>query len=299
MQRTDATSWVETKGHGIHLSGGQCMAMNESCSVRVAFLPSGTEGRKTTLTEQDDRRMQKILPAVRRDTQEIQAWLNYLNGCNERMQQVGLKRRVTEFTSVVDNTWRWTNLVWSVLGQPLNGILWRCIPSRTPVSSGLRTTKTFPTYANEKIFATKHHTYSSWSTDVILAIRRDTQEILWNLATWADDPYVCNERMLQVGLQWCPGAEKAQTCWAAVTKKQTFRAIKASTDLPENIFAFGQGGRGLDILVEVLIFWKCKPDKARWFTGTTSTGRRLPMRSTSKQTYFVWSPTWISHVQPG
>ena len=27
------------------------------------------------------------------------------------MQQVGLKRRVTEFTSVVDNAWRWTNLV--------------------------------------------------------------------------------------------------------------------------------------------------------------------------------------------
>ena len=54
MQRTDATSWVETKGHGIHLSGGQCMAMNESCSVRVVFVPSGTEGRKTTLTEQDD-----------------------------------------------------------------------------------------------------------------------------------------------------------------------------------------------------------------------------------------------------
>ena len=65
----------------------------------------------TTLTEQDDRRMQKISLAVRRDTQEIQAWLNYLNGCNERMQQVGLKRRVTEFTSVVDNAWRWTNLV--------------------------------------------------------------------------------------------------------------------------------------------------------------------------------------------
>ena len=41
-----------------------------------------------------------------RDTQEIQAWLNYLNGCNELMQQVGLKRRVTEFTSVVDNAWR-------------------------------------------------------------------------------------------------------------------------------------------------------------------------------------------------
>ena len=34
MQRTDAASWVETKGHGIHLSGGQCMAMNESCLVR-------------------------------------------------------------------------------------------------------------------------------------------------------------------------------------------------------------------------------------------------------------------------
>ena len=106
MQRTDAASWVETKGHGIHLSGGQCMVMNESCLVRVAFLPSGTEGRKTTLTEQDDRRTQKILPAVRRDTQEIQACLNYLNGCNELMQQVGLKRRVTEFTSVVDNAWR-------------------------------------------------------------------------------------------------------------------------------------------------------------------------------------------------
>ena len=33
MQRTDATSWVETKGHGIYLSGGQYMAMNESCLV--------------------------------------------------------------------------------------------------------------------------------------------------------------------------------------------------------------------------------------------------------------------------
>ena len=65
MQRTDATSWVETKGHGIHLSGGQCMATNESCLVRVAFLPSGTEGRKTTLTEQDDRRMHTIAPAVK------------------------------------------------------------------------------------------------------------------------------------------------------------------------------------------------------------------------------------------
>ena len=37
--------------------------------------------------------------------------LNYLSACNERMLQLGLKRRVTEFTSVVDNAWRWTYLV--------------------------------------------------------------------------------------------------------------------------------------------------------------------------------------------
>ena len=207
---------------------------------RILFGQSGfsalwNKGRKTTLTEQDDRRMQKILPAVRRDTQEIQAWLNYLNGCNERMQQVGLKRRVTEFTSVVDNTWRWTNLVWSVLGQPLNGILWRCIPSRTPVSSGLRTTKTFPTYANEKIFATKHHTYSSWSTDVILAIRRDTQEILrMDVASW---------------LAMMPRGRKGADILSCCDKKnQLSERSRPRPPCPKTYLRSGKA-------VEVLIFW--------------------------------------------
>ena len=71
-----------------------------------------------------------------------------------------------------------------------------CIPSRTPVSSGLRSTKAFfkwnitPTHPDP--------------TDVILAIRRDTQEILWNLATWADDVFTngccklaCNDALGQ------------------------------------------------------------------------------------------------------
>ena len=63
----------------------------------------GCHRRYASVLKQCSRRMQKILPAVRRDTQEIQARFTYLNGCNELMQQVGLKRRVTEFTSVVDN----------------------------------------------------------------------------------------------------------------------------------------------------------------------------------------------------
>ena len=71
-----------------------------------------------------------------------------------------------------------------------------CIPSRTPVSSGLRSTKAFfkwnitPTHPDP--------------TDVILAIRRDTQEILWNVATWADDVFTngccklaCNDALGQ------------------------------------------------------------------------------------------------------
>ena len=66
----------------------------------------GCHRRYVSVLKQCSRRMQKILPAVRRDTQEIQARFNYLNGCNELMQQVGLKRRVTEFPSVVDNAWR-------------------------------------------------------------------------------------------------------------------------------------------------------------------------------------------------
>ena len=49
-------------------------------------------------------------------------------------------------------------------------------------------------------------------------------------------------------------------------KKQTFQAIKALTALPESIFVFS--GKA----VEVLIPWKRKPDKARWFAATTKNG---------------------------
>ena len=45
----------------------------------------------------------------------------------------------------------------------------------------------------------------------ILAIRRDTQDIQWNLTTRADVSHVCNERMLQVGLQQMSPAVRRDT----------------------------------------------------------------------------------------
>ena len=220
MQRTDATSWVETKGHGIHLSGGQYMAMNESCLVSswttAEWNPVKVHTFKDT-SQQWSKNHKNISHICKRK-----------DLCNETSHLLIL-------------------------------IYWRdsCDQKRHTRNS------------------VKLSYLSGWS----LCMQRK------DVASWL--------AMMPWGRK---GADMLSCCGQ---KKQTFRAIKASTDLPENIFAFGQGGRGLDILVEVLIFWKCKPDKARWFTGSTSTGRRLPMRSTSKQTYFVWSPTWISHVQPG
>ena len=128
----------------------------------------------------------------------------------------------------------------SVLGQLLNGILWRRIPSRTPVSSGLRSTKAFfkwnitPTHPDP--------------TDVILAIRRDTQ----GCCKLGCNDALGQKRRRHVELLW--------------RKKQTFQAIKALTALPENIFVFS--GKA----VEVLIPWNRKPDKARWFAATTTNG---------------------------
>ena len=77
----------------------------------------------------------------------------------------------------------------SVLGQPLNGILSRCIPWRTPVSSCLRSSgpEAFHDVAAseaEEIY----FLYLAWA----LAVRRDTQGNQWNKQTWSTR---CNDRM--------------------------------------------------------------------------------------------------------
>ena len=116
--------------------------------------------------------------AVRRDTQGNQ-WnkQTWSTRCNDRMRRTDAMMGCNDVHTYVDTSQQWSK-------------------------------------KHKSIFQRKHHTYSSWS------YRRDSCDQKRHTRNSVNVSYLSgwcfHERMLQVGLQWCPGAEKAQTCWPAV-----------------------------------------------------------------------------------